>query len=262
MAGVQHASFGRPFTAFGVTLRTGTFEDAVAWILSIPGSDRRERIHFCNVHALVTAQDDPQLMQAFAPPATVLPDGMPLVWLARRSAMKLERVAGPDRMEAILDRGRRQGARHFFYGGAPGVAESLAKATAIRFPGLIVAGIDAPPFREMSPEEDAAVVEAINSVSPDYLWVGLGSPKQERWLVEHRDRLTVPAMLAVGAAFNFHSGAVRRAPRWMRRSGLEWVFRLLQEPRRLWRRYAFTNARFVEMVLSGWINGSMTRSRQ
>jgi N-acetylglucosaminyldiphosphoundecaprenol N-acetyl-beta-D-mannosaminyltransferase len=211
---------------------------------------------------LVTAQDDQQLMQAFAPPATVLPDGMPLVWLARRSAMKLERLAGPDVMEAILDRGRRHGARHFFYGGAPGVAESLANAMTIRFPGLIVAGIDAPPFRGMTQQEDAAAIGAINAAAPDFLWVGLGSPKQELWLADHRDRLSVPAMLAVGAAFNFHSGAVRRAPRWMRRAGLEWLYRLLQEPRRLWRRYAFTNARFAEMVLSGWIHGSSARSRQ
>ena len=240
---------GDAFEMFGVTLTAARFDGAVQKLLGLPKSAGRARVHFCNVHSLVTAQDEPRLREVFGSPAIVFTDGMPLVWLARHKGYDDQRVSGPDTMLSILDAGRAEGYRHYFYGGGPGVAEELAAAMSERLPGLQVCGTYSPPFRPLTVDEDAHVVEMINAAGPDFLWVGLGSPKQEFWLYDHRASLTVPVMLAVGAAFDFHSGRVRRAPHWMQRTGLEWLYRLASEPRRLSGRYARTNLRFVAMVL-------------
>lgn len=160
----------------------------------------------------------------------------------------MDRVYGPDLMLALCERSLEKGYRHFFYGGAPGVPERLAERLGARFPGLRVVGTFSPPFRPLTLEEDEKVVRMINGASPDILWVGLGAPKQERWMAEHRDRLRVPVMIGVGAAFDFYAGVKRQAPRWMQRAGLEWLFRLCQEPRRLWRRYLLNIPRFLCLV--------------
>jgi len=141
------------------------------------------------------------------------------------------------------------GYRHYFYGGAQGVPDQLAAAFTTRFPGLQVAGGYSPPFRPLTPEEDAEVVDRINATHPDVVWVGLGSPKQDLWMAAHRERLEAPLLVGVGAAFDLCTGRVRQAPRWMMRIGLEWLFRLFQEPRRLWRRYLLGNPRFVVNVI-------------
>ena len=143
----------------------------------------------------------------------------------------VERVYGPDLLLACCQRSVSTGYRHFFYGGGTGVAERLIERLQSRFPGLQVVGSYSPPFRALSPEEDAEVIRRINAAKPDMVWVGLSTPKQERWMSEHRDRLTAPVLVGVGAAFDFHAGLKRQAPRWMQRSGLEWLFRLLTEPR-------------------------------
>lgn len=239
------------FEMFGVNLTAARYDGAIRKLLELPRSSARARVHFCNVHSLVTAQDDSRLRDVFASPAIVFTDGMPLVWLARRKGHDDQRVSGPDVMLSVLDAGRAEGFRHYFYGGGVGVPEQLAAAMSERFPGLQVCGTYSPPFRPLTVDEDAQVVEMINAAGPDFLWVGLGSPKQELWLYDHRASLAVPVMLAVGAAFDFHSGRVRRAPRWMQRTGLEWMYRLASEPRRLSGRYARTNLRFAAMVLRG-----------
>jgi len=255
MAAASQRARGDRFELFGVQLTVAGVESAVRALLDLPRSGARARVHFCNVNSLVMAQSDAGLRQVFESPAIVFTDGMPLVWLARLHGCDDERVSGPDVMESVIDAGREHGYRHFFYGGDPGVPEALVAALSKRFPGFQISGTYSPPFRLLTEAEDAAVVEMINDARPDFLWVGLGSPKQETWLFEHRDRLTVPVMLAVGAAFNFHSGRVRRAPRWMQQLGLEWAYRLLSEPRRLWRRYASTNFRFAAMVAGRWLRG-------
>jgi N-acetylglucosaminyldiphosphoundecaprenol N-acetyl-beta-D-mannosaminyltransferase len=158
------------------------------------------------------------------------------------------RVCGPDLLPLLVDRGREVGARHFFYGGAPGVAEQLAERLAGRYPGMVVAGMHSPPFRPLTPEEDKAEVELINAASPDFVWVGLGSPKQDLWIDGHRNRLDAAVLFAVGAAFDFHAGTLRRAPVWMQRTGTEWFYRLISEPRRLLRRYTVVNTRFVLLL--------------
>jgi N-acetylglucosaminyldiphosphoundecaprenol N-acetyl-beta-D-mannosaminyltransferase len=232
----------------GVFVDAGTFESAVSRLLAAPARGERLRAHFCTVHTIVEAQDRPDLRDLLNTADLVAPDGMPLVWLQRASGRTCERVCGPDLMLALLDRGRATGARHFFYGGVGGVAVELARRMAARYPGLRVAGTESPPFRPLSPEEDAAAVARINAAAPDFVWVGLGSPRQEQWLASHRDRLAAPVLLAVGAAFDFHAGRRPRAPKLMQRTGTEWLFRFATEPGRLGRRYLVTNARFIRLL--------------
>src|SRR5713226_1347696 len=187
-----------------------------------------------NVHSVMEARRDESLRAVLN---AAVPAGMPLVWVGRlRGCRDVGRVYGPDLTLQLCERAARRGYRCFFYGGGPGVAERLAEALSRRFPGLRVVGAEAPPFRPLTTEEDEEAVRRINAASPDVVFVGLGCPKQERWMAEHRARLRAPVLLGVGAAFDFHTGRVPQAPRWMMGSGLEWLFRLWQEPRRLWRR--------------------------
>jgi N-acetylglucosaminyldiphosphoundecaprenol N-acetyl-beta-D-mannosaminyltransferase len=236
------------YEVIGVRVAALTFEDAILLLLDAP-ANRRLGVHFCTTHTLVEADDQAWLRDGLnAEDAIAAPDGMPLVWVGRALGQGVERVCGPDTMLALMDRARTAGGRHFLYGGAPGVPERLAERLEARLPGLNVVGTYSPPFRPLTAEEDAAEVARINETRPDYVWVGLGSPKQDRWVMEHRERLTASVVLAVGAAFDFHSGNLRRAPSWMQRTGTEWIFRLLAEPRRLARRYTVTNSRFAFLL--------------
>jgi N-acetylglucosaminyldiphosphoundecaprenol N-acetyl-beta-D-mannosaminyltransferase len=212
----------------------------------------RDRQYVCvsGIHGVMECQRDETLRAIHNAAGMVVPDGMPLVWLSRLHGFRgVDRVYGPDLLLACCDRSVATGYRHFFFGGGPGVPERLIECLVARYPGLCVAGGFSPPFRAPTPEEDVAVVDRINAARPDIVWVGLSTPKQERWMSEHRVRLDAPVLIGVGAAFDFHSGLKRQAPRWMQRSGLEWLFRLLAEPRRLWRRYLRNNPLFVWEVL-------------
>ena len=191
------------------------------------------------------SQRDDELRRIHETAGLVTPDGMPLVWIAHLLGHShVERVYGPDLLLACCERSILRGYRHFFYGGAPGVGECLAARLGARFPGLSVAGLFSPPFRPLSADEDGALVDCINAARPDIVWVGLSTPKQERWMAAHVGRLDAPVLIGVGAAFDFHAGVKRQAPRWMQRSGLEWSFRLAMEPRRRWRRYLRNNPAF------------------
>ena len=207
-------------------------------------------ITFANVHVVVEALHDRFFYSALHGQNMLnVPDGKPLIWLARLYGFKLDRrVYGPDLMHDFIERTAGKGYRHFFYGGAPGVPEQLASVLIKSFPGLSVVGTYSPPFRPLSPAEDLQVVEMINAARPDVLWVGLGCPKQEKWSFEHRSRLEVPVLAAVGQAFDIHARVVQQAPLWMREHGLEWLFRLAHEPRRLWKRYLFYNSEFLWCV--------------
>jgi N-acetylglucosaminyldiphosphoundecaprenol N-acetyl-beta-D-mannosaminyltransferase len=193
-------------------------------------------IAFASMHGISEANKDSQFKAILNSADLIVPDGMPLVWFGRLHGHSLNRrVYGPEVMESFCcETGARY--RHYFYGGAVGVAKSLAARLRERFP-IGVAGTFSPPFRELTEEEDDALVDRIHQSAPDVLWVGLGAPKQERWMHEHRGRLRVPVILGVGAAFDLNSGMLRQAPVWMREHGLEWLFRLAVEPRRLWKRY-------------------------
>jgi N-acetylglucosaminyldiphosphoundecaprenol N-acetyl-beta-D-mannosaminyltransferase len=202
------------------------------------------------VHGIVESQGDSSLRRVHNAAGLVTPDGVPLVWLARlRGLNHVERVYGPELMLALCDRSTSKGYRHFLYGGAEGVPERLANSLQRRYPELQIVGSYSPPFRPLTDEEDEQIVQAINEANPDVVWIGLSTPKQERWMAAHVDRLTAPVLVGVGAAFDFHAGLKRQAPRWMQRSGLEWLFRLVNEPRRLWRRYLINNPLFTFLVL-------------
>jgi len=214
--------------------------------------ERREPHYVCvtGVHGVMESQRDENLRRIHNRAGLVTPDGMPLVWLSRLQGFRhVERVYGPDLMLALCERSAAKGYRHFFYGGAEGVPEQLASVLQKRFPGLQVAGTFSPPFRPLTPEEDDQIIQMINEAAPDIVWVGLSTPKQERWMAEHVGRLTAPVLIGVGAAFDFLTGRKPQAPRWMQRAGLEWLFRLLTEPRRLWRRYLINNPLFVALVV-------------
>jgi N-acetylglucosaminyldiphosphoundecaprenol N-acetyl-beta-D-mannosaminyltransferase len=234
----------------GVSLAAQTYPAAIATLLAAGTERRRLRAHFCNVHSLVDAQSNPALRAAFASADMVAMDGMPLVWVARRRGFRAaERVSGPDVMLSLCDRGREIGMRHYFLGGRPGVPELLRDRLTRLYPGLEVVGAESPPFRPLTSDEEKELVARVNAAAPHVLWIGLGTPKQELWAADHEAAFDAPLLLPVGAAFDFHSGRVRRAPRWMRRVGLEWLFRLASDPRRLWRRYAVTNMRFIVGVV-------------
>lgn len=227
----------------------GAVEIIEGWIA------RSEQHYVCvtSVHGVMECQRDEALRRIFNRSGLTTPDGMPLVWLGRRAGFReMDRVYGPDLMLALCQRSVETGYRHFFYGAAPGVPERLADRLRERTPGLEVAGIRSPPFRPLTNAESAETVAFINRSQPDIVWVGLSTPKQERWMASHIGELEASAVIGVGAAFDFLSGRVRQAPRWIQRSGLEWLFRTMQEPRRLWRRYLINNPLFVFGVLLQW----------
>lgn len=239
------------FQVLGVRVDVAQISDVIArmeeWIA------RREACRYVAVtgmHGVMEAQHDEKFKEILNAAGMVVADGYPLVWLGRRKgfAEMKRRVYGPELMEAFCEKTAGKGYRHFFYGGAPGVAEELARRFEARYKGLEVAGIFCPPFRALTKEEDRKAAAAIEKAKPDIVWVGLSTPKQERWMYEQRRRLRVPVLVGVGAAFDFHTGRMAQAPRWMREHGLEWLFRLMQEPRRLWWRYLVYGAEFAALV--------------
>jgi len=244
---------GLPVSAINMTQALDTID---RWI--------RERtphyICITGVHGVMESQSDETLRQIHAGAGLVTPDGMPLVWLAHLGGHgHVERVYGPDLMLACLTRSLQTRTKHYFFGGAPGVAEQLIARLSARLPGLAVAGMHCPPFRPLTAQEDQQVVDEINGSGADVVWVGLSTPKQERWMADHVGRLHAPVLIGVGAAFDFHAGLKPQAPRWMQRSGLEWLFRLATEPRRLWRRYLLNNPAFVWQASRAWMRGTLTR---
>ncbi|MGO8792282.1 MAG: WecB/TagA/CpsF family glycosyltransferase [Terriglobia bacterium] len=205
------------------------------------------------MHGVMEAQDSVQFKDVLNGASLIVADGMPLVWVgkARRYALS-RRVYGPELMETFC---RVTGVRfsHFFYGGAPGVAGKLAEVMKQRF-GIRVAGAYSPPFRHLNPDEERNLFDLLRTSRPDILWVGLSTPKQESWMAEYRERAGVPVLVGVGAAFDFFTGRTRQAPSWMREHGLEWLFRLTTEPKRLWRRYLVYGSKFawnVALELAG-----------
>jgi N-acetylglucosaminyldiphosphoundecaprenol N-acetyl-beta-D-mannosaminyltransferase len=200
----------------------------------------RNYVCVTSVHGLMESRRDERLRDIHNHAGLATPDGMPLVWLSRLLGnSRTERVCGRDLMRELTAVSALRGYRHFYYGGAEGVAEKLKQALIIEYPQLAVAGVFCPPFRQLTQEEDDVVVDAINAARPDIVWVGLSTPKQEQWMASHVGWIDAPVMIGVGAAFDFLAGIKRQAPVWMQRNGLEWLFRLCLEPRRLWRRYAY-----------------------
>jgi len=198
------------------------------------------------VHGVMESQRDPGLKAIHNAAGMVTTDGMPLVWMARLVGFRdTQRVYGPDLMRAMTALSAKQGYRNYYYGGGPGTADHLKEVLTSTHPGLQVVGTHCPPFRPLTPEEDEAIVSEINAARPDIVWVGLSTPKQERWMAAHLHRIEAPVMVGVGAAFDFLAGEKAQAPVWMQRRGLEWAFRMATEPRRLAGRYLRNNPAFV-----------------
>lgn len=235
------------YNVLGVGVSALTLERARDLVLSVRGRLRAGYICVTTVHGLGEARADPAFRKILNSSWLTTPDGMPLVWLGPPG---VERTYGPDLLLAVCDAGRAVGLTHYFYGGNPGVAKELKARLCARFPGLAVAGTYTPPFRPLDATEAAALRADIARTRPDVVWVGLSTPKQERFMAEYAAQLDAGVLIGVGAAFDFHSGRVRQAPRWIQRSGLEWFFRLCMEPRRLGLRYLTTNPIFILRVLA------------
>lgn len=201
------------------------------------------------VHGVSEAQEDPAFRKILNNAFLCTPDGVPMVWMSKLAGRKeVCRVYGPDLMALVCEKGVAKGWRHFFYGGAEGVAQELKTKLEQRFPGLQVTGVYTPPFRPLNAAEEKELNALVDAAQPDFFWVGLSTPKQERFMAEYLPKLNTKIMLGVGAAFLFHAGKVKQAPKWVQQNGLEWLFRVWQEPRRLWKRYAKNNPLFIGRI--------------
>jgi N-acetylglucosaminyldiphosphoundecaprenol N-acetyl-beta-D-mannosaminyltransferase len=243
------AEISAPETAaiLGVPLALTDYDQALEWLDGMVDARERGYVCVCNVHTVMAAREDPALRQALAGSALNVPDGQPLVWAVNALGHELDdRVYGPELMARACARAAESGQRFYLYGGRDqGALFQLALNLRRRFPGIKIVGGYSPPHRPLTREERRAIVEEINHSRPDVVWVGIGVPKQEKWMAQMRPVLEAPILIGVGAAFDFHAGLVRQAPPWIQDAGLEWAFRLAHEPRRLWRRYSRYNPRFL-----------------
>lgn len=237
----------KPFTnrILGVNIAITNMQETVNLIMDHLEDIRGQFICLSNVHTTVMAEKDAEYRKIQNSAFLALPDGSPLALVQRlRGYRSAEQVAGPDLMPALWKATEHTAYSHYFYGSTPETIEALQKNLGSRYPELKIAGMEAPPFRPLTEEEDRQAVERINASGADFVWVGLGAPKQEKWMYEHRGRIH-GVMFGVGAGFDFHAGTVKRAPDWMRRHYLEWLYRLVQDPKRLWKRYVQTNGKFL-----------------
>ena len=238
---------GVGLSAINLDLALGAIDSALA---------KKSRGYVCvtGVHGVMEAQRDENLRAILNAAFLNTPDGMPMVWLGRMNgAREMDRVYGPDLMLLVFELAQKKGYTHFLYGGAEGVAQELQRKMKDRFPDAKIVGVYTPPFRPLNAGEETELIRSVSEKKPDIFWVGLSTPKQEKFMAQYRDKLDATLFFGVGAAFDFHAGRVRQAPRWMQRSGLEWLFRLFCEPRRLWRRYLRNNPLFVFRVFCQWV---------
>jgi len=245
-----------PATApvLGVPLGLCDYEQVIDWMDGVVDGDQRTYLTAAAVHLVMVAQEDEQTRRAVLGADLAVPDGQPLVWALRALGHGgASRVYGPDLMLRYCERAAHTGRTMYLYGGRnQGALVQLTLGLRRRFAGLRIVGGYSPPFRELSDDEERWVIEDINRSGADVVWVGTGQPKQELWMADMRSRLRTPVLVGVGAAFDFHAGLVPQAPAWMQRGGLEWVYRLAREPRRLWRRYLRYNPRFVLSFARQW----------
>jgi N-acetylglucosaminyldiphosphoundecaprenol N-acetyl-beta-D-mannosaminyltransferase len=231
----------------GIPLAITDYERTLAWIDDAVAQRRRGYLCVAAVHTVMACQEDPALRAAVLGADFTVPDGQPLVWALRLLGHALDdRVYGPELMDRACARAARSGLSFYLYGGRThGALAELARSLRLRHPGLRIVGGHCPPFRPPTVDEEQAVAAEINRSGADVVWVGIGVPKQEKWMAGMRERLDAPVLVGVGAAFDFHAGLIPQAPDSLQRLGLEWAYRLVQEPRRLWRRYLRYNPRFV-----------------
>lgn len=237
----------KPFTnrILGVNIAVTNMQDTVKLIIEHIDELKGQFICLSNVHTTIMAYESPQYSKIQNAAFLALPDGSPLALVHRiRGYKEAEQVAGPDLMPALWEATENLNLSHYFYGSTQDTIDALRENITLKYSGMQIAGMEAPPFRALTPEEDEEAVRRINESGADILWVGLGAPKQEEWMYEHQGKVNC-LMLGVGAGFDFHAGTVKRAPNWMRNHYLEWLYRLIQDPKRLWKRYVETNGKFV-----------------
>ncbi len=236
-----------PVEVLGVPLALTDYTHTLDWIDAIVQRHERGYVCVCNVHTVMASSEDAELRGALDRSSMNLPDGQPLVWAINALGHSLAgRVYGPELMSRACERAAATGQRFYLYGGRnQGALVQLALNLRQRYPGVKIVGGYSPPHRALTEEEQEAVAREINHSRADVVWVGIGVPKQEKWMAQFRDRLEPPLLIGVGAAFDFHAGLVPQAPTWLQELGLEWAYRLAHEPRRLWRRYLRYNPRFL-----------------
>ena len=231
----------------GVNLTVTDYNGVIEAIRNAVDTNNQIRLNFTNVHVVMSAQNNKKLMAALNnTKALSQPDGMPLVWAMKTYGKKInDRVYGPDTFELCMKKSAELNLKHFFYGSTEKTLTLLQKNLLKKFPDLIIAGSYSPPFRALTKEEEVEVAKKINESGANIVWVGLGAPKQEIWVDKMAEKLSSPVIVAIGAAFDFHAETVKQAPDWMQNHGLEWLFRLIQEPRRLWFRYLYYNPLYI-----------------
>ena len=243
------------FNVLGVSVSAMNLRIATDAILEAARAKRKGYICVTGVHGITVAQNDAEFRRILNGSFLNTTDGMPLVWLGRHHVgLEVARVYGPDLMNEVFAATQTVNFKHFFYGGAPGVAEDLKAKLEARFHGVQIVGTYTPPFRPLNADEKRELSERVCAAQHDMMWVGLSTPKQERFMAEYLPQLDVTLMAGVGAAFDFHSGRVRQAPRWVQRSGFEWFYRMCSEPRRLARRYLVNNPLFLWRI-AGQLSG-------
>ena len=249
------------FRILDVWLTGIRFENAVREILSYTNDGKKHYICVFAVESILCAHREKRLAAIANRADMTLCDGTPLVWLGRFCAkLDITRCYGPDIMLQVMHDGCELGLKHYFYGGdCEDTVLQLEKKLRIKFPKINLVGHCVPPFKELTADERSVIVSDINKSGADIVWVGIGTPKQDFWVGDFRDALDAPVLLAVGAAFNFHAGKVKQAPHWMMKIGLEWLFRLFAEPRRLWRRYILGNPYFVFLMIRQLLTGKPTK---
>lgn len=235
----------------GVNISTLSMQESINFIEKNLAILSGKYICVANVHTTVMSFDNSNYRDIQNGSVMSLPDGAPLSTVARKRGYKnAERVTGPDLMRELFKESERHGYKHYFYGGKPETLELLQKKLQEKYPNIIIAGMYSPPFRELTEKEDKDIIENVNQCKPDFIWVGLGAPKQEKWMAAHMGKVH-GLMIGVGAGFEYHAGNLKRAPEWMQSCSLEWLYRLMQEPKRLVKRYLYTNLKFIWLIMRG-----------
>ncbi len=240
-------------TILGIPFNLINYSDVFNLIRSWRDKGEKHYICITNPHSVMLSRRDIDMRKAIGEAKLVLPDGIGIILASFLLGYKHKgRITGPTLMMKLCELGREYQYRHFFYGGGKNVVEDLVRKLSLMFPGLQISGLYSPPFRDLSEEEDNKVIEKINSTKPDIVWVGLGAPRQEKWMRDHLNKIDCTAMIGVGAAFDFHSGNVRWAPSWIRNIGLEWLWRLILDPQKMWRRN-IDSPLFLIKVFKQWL---------
>jgi len=238
------------YDVIGCDIAALTMQEMVDTVLTRVQSKQGGYVCFTNVHVSVMTHDDAELKQIINSSFLSVPDGKPLYWVGKLKGLSnIEQIPGPDFFPRLLQTETPIPLRHYFYGGKQEVLDKLISNIKVNYPNVDIVGAYSPPFRELTETEIEAELMNIRASNADVVWVGLGAPKQEKWMAKHSEALKPAVLFGVGAAFDFHAGTVQRAPRWAQKLGLEWLHRLLSEPRRLWKRYFYTNTMFVVYLI-------------